>query len=158
MVQLDDGPVLGRDPCRDDRVVGRAGHSGQCAPEVRQIGRAKATGRRQTVEAAAVRTAGPVVGRVRPQGRAAEELRIDRLRRGRSALGLPRPVSPSRALAALASLRDGRERLPLTASLARRGETPYGGGVERPAARGAGPTGQQHPGGQHEHRHHVEQR
>ena len=50
----------------------------------------------------------------------AEEPRMDRLRRpGRSALGVARPVSRSRALAALASLRDGL-RPPLTASLAGR--------------------------------------
>ena len=51
----------------------------------------------------------------------AEEQRVDRLRRaGRSALGFARPVSRSRALAALASLRDSPGVLPLIASLAGR--------------------------------------
>ena len=60
-----------------------------------------------------------VVGFALTAGRA-EELQMDRLRRaGRSALGVARPVSPSRALAALASQATAW-RPPLTVSLAGR--------------------------------------
>jgi hypothetical protein len=92
-------------------------------------------------------------GPVRPHGRAGRGTAVDRLRRGRSALGVPRPVSPSRALAALASHataasgRPGRRASPAGV------HTPYGGGVKRPAAQGAGPTGHHSRGGHHAHPH-----
>jgi hypothetical protein len=81
-----------------------------------------------------------VAGVALQAGRAEKRL-VDRLRRRWSARGVARPVSPSRALAALASPATALTGCPGPGASPAALSTPYGGGVKRPAAPGgAGPT------------------